>query len=264
MRQLESALSLAEAGQSLASTELARRETTVIDLISFRDRLELLAAGDAGADGERADSPTGSIASALQGAAADSPSAPPSARSRSGSVPSIRSTRAGSASSIVALRSPVAAAPPAAAAATPAATGPSPEGLARFARHFDYDDELDEDDDDRRPLALGTEEIEMQDRLLGDLGEAAARQAHLGRSIATELESQTVLLDDIDEALERANQGARRNTGRLERFLQRGGCNRNLLILSLLLAAIGLLGLIAFILQVVPRNVDAPLPTVAL
>ena len=47
LHDLEHALSSAEQGRKLMSTELARRENVVIDLLSYRDRLELLAGVDA-------------------------------------------------------------------------------------------------------------------------------------------------------------------------------------------------------------------------
>jgi len=60
-----------------------------------------------------------------------------------------------------------------------------------------------------------------QDETLDSLSSAIARQHSLSINIASELEAQSALLDETDEAMERTDSSLRRASGRLNQFTRK-------------------------------------------
>ena len=113
---------------------------------------------------------------------------------------------------------------------------------------FPYRDEPDPDSapdhsdlSNQQIHAYHSQVIRDQDDQLDRLGESIGRQRDLSMQIGDELESQVMLLDDVEEGVDRHAAQFRRARGRLDRFSQKARENWSLTVIVVLIIILVLL-----------------------
>jgi syntaxin 8 len=126
-------------------------------------------------------------------------------------------------------------------------TDSSPDDPNR-AQLFPYRDNPDTDAapdhaalDNQQIHAYHSQVIAEQDDQLDQLGASIGRQRELSMQIGDELDGQVVLLDDVEEGVDRHSEQFRRARGRLDRFSRKARENWSLTVIVVLIAILVLL-----------------------
>jgi syntaxin 8 len=130
----------------------------------------------------------------------------------------------------------------------PSTTSLSAEDAAR-QQLFPYRDEPTSDPDTPDQTSLDNQQIHAyhsqviadQDEQLDRLGASIGRQRELSMQIGDELDGQVLLLDDVEEGVDRHQAQFQRARGRLDRFSRKARDNWSLTVIVVLIVILVLL-----------------------